>query len=107
MGVIIKDIQKNNSEIIRIEVSEFKGRELINIRIWYSSIDGGSGDIIYKPTQKGVTLNINEFKELKDGIDRLDQYIEDNKKDEKPEQFEEASTEETSPEEDASKPKGD
>ena len=107
MGVIIKDIQKNNSEIIRIEVSEFKGRELINIRIWYSSIDGGSGDIIYKPTQKGVTLNINEFKELKDGIDRLDQYIEDNNKGEQPEQFEEATTEETSPEEDASKPKGD
>ncbi len=107
MGVIIKDIQKNNSEIIRIEVSEFKGRELINIRIWYSTIDGGSGDLIYKPTQKGVTLNINEFKELKDGIDRLDQYIEDQQKGEKPEQFEEAVTEETSTEEDEAKPKGD
>lgn len=99
MGVIIKDIQKNNSEIIRIEVSEFKGRDLINIRIWYSTIDGGSGDLIYKPTQKGVTLNINEFAELKDGIDRLHNYIEDQKKGEQPEQFEEAITEETPPEE--------
>ena len=35
MAVLIKDIQRNNNEIIRIEVSEFKGRELINIRIWY------------------------------------------------------------------------
>ena len=99
MGVIIKDIQKNNSEIIRIEVSEFKGRELINIRIWYSTIDGGSGDLIYKPTQKGVTLNINEFAELKDGIDRLHAYIEDQKKGQQPEQFDEAITEETPPEE--------
>ncbi len=98
MGVIIKDIQKNNSEIIRIEVSEFKGRDLINIRIWYSIIDNASGDMIYKPTQKGVTLNINEFNELKDGIDRLSHYIEDQKKGAQPEQFEEAITDDTSTE---------
>ncbi len=98
MGVIIKDIKKNNSEIIRIEVSEFKGRELINIRIWYSAIDNASGDMIYKPTQKGVTLNIAEFNELKDGIDRLSQYINDRQEGSQPEQFEEALTEETPPE---------
>lgn len=98
MGVIIKDIQKNNSEIIRIEVSEFKGRDLINIRIWYSAIDNASGDMIYKPTQKGVTLNINEFNELKDGIDRLSHYIEDQQKGNQPEQFEEAITDDTSAE---------
>ena len=61
MSVIIKDIQRNSSEIIRIEVSEFKGRELINVRIWYQTIDSRSGDVVYKPTQKGVTLNLTEF----------------------------------------------
>ena len=60
MADIIKDIKKNNSEIIRIEVSEYKGRELINVRIWYQSI-GPDGDVLYKPTQKGITLNINEY----------------------------------------------
>jgi hypothetical protein len=77
MAVIIKDIKKNNNEIIRIEVSEFKGRELINIRIWYQSIDSSSGDMVYKPTQKGITLNINEFEELKDGVEKLGNYIKD------------------------------
>jgi hypothetical protein len=77
MSVIIKDIKKNNNEIIRIEVSEFKGRDLINIRIWYQSIDTGSGDLVYKPTPKGVTLNISEFEELKDGVDKLGNYIQD------------------------------
>ena len=93
MGVIIKDIQKNNNEIIRIEVSEFKGRELINIRIWYSTIDGGSGDLIYKPTQKGVTLSLGEFAELKDGIERLGNYVSDQLAGTQPEQFAEAITE--------------
>ncbi|MCU0846415.1 MAG: transcriptional coactivator p15/PC4 family protein [Spirochaetes bacterium] len=76
MSVLIKDIKKNNNEIIRIEVSEFKGRELINIRVWFQSILPG-GDVEYKPTQKGVTLNIAEFAELKDGIDKLANYLSD------------------------------
>lgn len=85
MSILIKDIQRNSKEIIRIEVSEFKGRELINIRIWFQSIDG-DGNVIYKPTQKGVALNIKEFQELKDGILRLEEYIQDQQKGSVPDQ---------------------
>jgi len=77
MAVLIKDIQRNNNEIIRIEVSEFKGIELINIRIWYVAGRDSNGNEIYKPTQKGVALNIAEFSELKEGIDKLGAYISD------------------------------
>jgi len=77
MAVLIKDIQRNNNEIIRIEVSEFKGKELINLRIWYVAGRDMDGNDIYKPTQKGVALNISEFSELKDGIDKLEEYIKD------------------------------
>ncbi len=86
MSVIIKDIKKNNNEIIRIEISEFKGRELINIRIWFQSIDGASGNLVFKPTQKGITLNISEFEELKDGVEKLGNYIQDKLTGMKPEQ---------------------
>lgn len=77
MAVLIKDIQRNNNEIIRIEVSEFKGKELINLRIWYVAGRDMDGTDIYKPTQKGVALNLSEFSELKDGIDKLEAYIKD------------------------------
>jgi len=86
MSVIIKDIKKNNNEIIRIEVSEYKGRELINIRIWYQTIDPSGGDLVFKPTQKGVTLNIAEFEELKDGVEKLGNYIHDKNTGKKPDQ---------------------
>ena len=86
MSVIIKDIKKNNSEIIRLEVSEFKGRELINIRIWYTAPDSSSGDLVYKPTQKGVTLNISEYEELKDGINKIGEYLKDKESGSMPEQ---------------------
>ena len=76
MSVIIKDIERNNKEIIRIEISEFKGRELINLRIWYQSIDE-KGDMVYKPSQKGVALNISKYEELKQGIDKIGEYLQD------------------------------
>ena len=87
MGVLIKDIQRNNNEIIRIEVSEFKGKELINLRIWYVADRDSKGNDIYKPTQKGIALNISEFSELKDGIDRLQAYINDRAAGTMPEQL--------------------
>ena len=87
MSVIIKDIKKNNNEIIRIEVSEFKGRDLINIRVWYQAISEGQGRYgLYKPSEKGITINVSEFAELKDGILKLENYLEDVKKGTVPEQ---------------------
>ena len=86
MSILIKDIQRNSSEIIRIEVSEFKGKELINIRIWYVAGRDMDGNDIYKPTQKGVALNISEFKELQDGVEKLANYINDKSAGSVPEQ---------------------
>lgn len=78
MSTIIKDIQRNNNEIIRIEISEFKGNELINLRIWYQSIDE-NGAVVYKPTQKGVALNISKYEELKEAVNKVEEYINDKK----------------------------
>lgn len=86
MSVLIKDIQRNANEIIRIEVSEFKGKELINIRIWYVAARDKDGNEIYKPTQKGIALDIAEFEELRSGIEKLAEYVKDRKSGEIPEQ---------------------
>lgn len=72
MGQIIADIERNSREIIRIEVSEFKGKELINLRIWYSHFDGS-----YRPTQKGVALDISKYDDLKAAIDKIGSFIKD------------------------------
>lgn len=76
MGQIIADIERNEREIIRVEVSEFKGHELINMRIWYYHVEGE-----YRPTQKGFALDISKFNQLKDAVEKLENYIEDSKKD--------------------------
>ena len=61
---IIKDIDKGAGEIIRIELSEFKGNTYLNLRVWYT--DKATGE--FKPTQKGITIKPELFSELKEAI---------------------------------------
>ncbi len=70
MSAIIADIERNDKEIIRIEVSEFKGKELINLRIWYYHQEGE-----YRPTPKGVALDISKYEQLKEAVDKIGEYI--------------------------------
>ena len=45
------EIKKNKTEIIRIKLSEFKGKEFVDCRIFYEK-DGE-----YHPTKKGISFN--------------------------------------------------
>lgn len=65
-GRIIAEFQKNSREIIRIRLSEFKGRELIDIRTWYTGDDGE-----WRPSSKGVAFNSELFHELKSAVEKL------------------------------------
>ncbi len=44
--------------------------------MWYQALDE-KGNVMYKPTQKGVALNVAQFDELKDGIERIGNYLKD------------------------------
>lgn len=60
---IIKDIDKGKGEIIRVEISEFKGKKLLNLRVWYTDANGE-----YKPTQKGIAIPPDLYEQVKEAI---------------------------------------
>ena len=60
---IVRDIPKNSNEIFRVEITEFKGSQYLNIRVWYRDKDGE-----FKPTQKGIAVAPEIFPQLKDAI---------------------------------------
>jgi len=76
---VIKDIKKNKKDIIRVNVGEYKGEERIDIRVWFGTLNEPSGEMVYQATQKGVTLKLSQFDELKDAVERLGNYIADKK----------------------------
>ncbi len=63
---ISKEIEKGPTEIIRIALNEYKGKEYIDIRQHFKS---SSED--YLPTKKGVTFNPEIIDEVIGGLKAL------------------------------------
>ncbi|EQA60502.1 transcriptional coactivator p15/PC4 family protein [Leptospira alexanderi] len=63
MGIIIREVDKGRGEVIRVEVSEYKGTKYLNLRIWYTDKDGEK-----KPTQKGIAIPPELYDEIKKAI---------------------------------------
>ena len=61
------DIAKNAREVIRIERQDFRGHDLINIRVFY---DAGEGEM--KPGKQGVAFRAAL---LPDIVDALAQHL--------------------------------
>lgn len=64
MDKCVATFPKNKFEEIRVQIKEFKGYDLIDIRVFASSKDGEEK----VPTGKGVSVNITHFAELKKAI---------------------------------------
>lgn len=60
-GTPIAVIPKNKLEEIRVELSEFNGHDLINIRVWAERRDGSTERI---PTKAGIACKVTLLPEL-------------------------------------------
>ena len=65
------EIKKNNTEIIRISQSEFKGKSFIDCRVWFREDDNSD----WKPTKKGIAFNPSVTKELVEGLLQVHEQI--------------------------------
>ncbi len=70
MSEILKKLKKNSSEEVWIAVTEYKGRDLIDIRVYYRSID----DMEMKPTKRGVSLPLVKAADLLAAMEKIDAF---------------------------------
>jgi hypothetical protein len=49
--MVIGDIERGETEVLRISAEEYKGRKYIDVRIYFENDEGE-----WKPTKKGVTI---------------------------------------------------
>ena len=70
MEKIIDKFEKNKMEEVRVVLQEYKGADLIDIRIWLKN-DGR-----WVRTRKGITLNMGLLPELKEAILKAEKVIE-------------------------------
>ncbi len=67
---VIKDFERARGEVLRVEISEYKGKKNLNIRIWYTDKEGN-----LKPTQKGVTISPEDYEEFKKAIEQASSFL--------------------------------
>lgn len=61
------EIQKNTREVIRIAREDFRGNDIINLRVFY---DAGGGE--YRPTKKGVAFSAALLPEILKALGSLE-----------------------------------
>ena len=62
-------IRKNMAEEIRVELSEFNGHDLINVRVWADPRNGGTERI---PTKAGIACNVRLLPELIEALQKAE-----------------------------------
>lgn len=67
----IRDIEKG-TDLVRIELSEFKGNQYIGARIYYMDDKGD-----WKPTRKGITLTPELMEQVRDSLSEALEEIEE------------------------------
>jgi len=69
---IIHSFPKNPLEEVRASLTTFKGKQYVDLRIYYKGDDGE-----YHPSKKGLTLSLDLFGELEEAVGKLRDAIEE------------------------------
>ena len=68
MNRIVHKWRKNAAEEVRVSLDEYKGIDLLHIRVFALPVTG-EGEA--KPTPKGIAIRVEQFPELVRGIERV------------------------------------
>ena len=70
MDELIVQFAKNATEVVRVSLTEYRGRKLVDVRVYYTD-DAGE----YRPTKKGVSLSVEVYPEFKRAMLALEKIL--------------------------------
>jgi hypothetical protein len=70
MDEVIAQFEKNATEVIRVSLTEYRGRKLVDMRVYYSDDEGQ-----YRPTKKGVSLAVERYTDFKRALLTLERVL--------------------------------
>ena len=65
--MVVYEFQKNSSEKLLIRFTEFNGKDLIDLRVFFQADDSGDK---WMPTRKGIAMSRDLLPELLKGIEK-------------------------------------
>lgn len=73
MQELLASFQKNAMEEVRLSLTEYKGHQLVDLRVYFQPLSSGEA----YPTKKGLTISVDVFPELKDAIVKVYESLEE------------------------------
>ena len=70
MDELIEQFDKNATEVVRVSLTEYRGRKLVDVRVYYSDSEGQ-----YRPTKKGVSLSVDVYPDFKRALLVLEKIL--------------------------------
>jgi hypothetical protein len=71
MGKLVTKFDKNSTEEVHVQITEYKGHNLIDIRVFYYP----EGEEEARPTKKGISISTDLFPDLKKAILELEKAL--------------------------------
>lgn len=66
----IVKFEKNSKEEVRVSVDDFRGRKIMNIRVYYRNEAGE-----WSPGKQGIALSVDRYRELADSVLQLGEWL--------------------------------
>ena len=70
MDELIEQFEKNATEVVRVALTEYRGRKLVDVRVHYTDDEGQ-----YRPTKKGVSLSLDVYPDFKRALTALEKIL--------------------------------
>jgi hypothetical protein len=70
MDELIAQFEKNATEVVRVSLTEYRGRKLVDVRVHYTDDEGQ-----YRPTKKGVSLSVDVYPDFKRAMLELEKIL--------------------------------
>jgi len=69
-GEVIAKFEKNSREEVWVSVDDFRGRKIINIRVYYRSETGA-----WLPGKQGIAVTVERYRDLAEAILKLGEKL--------------------------------
>ena len=64
---VVHEFMKNATERVKVKLSTFKERDLLDIRVYYNPDEV---EDVWRPSKKGITMRFDLIPEMKKAIDK-------------------------------------
>ena len=72
---LVSTFEKNATEEIRVQLREYHGHQLLDLRVFYYPEEGGEP----RPTKKGISVSVALVPKLREAVEQAARLLEDEK----------------------------